>query len=199
MFWRFAICCCLLTGALAADLPVEKVVLYKHGVGYFERAGELGPGESARLDFKASEMNDVLKSLTLQSGGAGVTALRYDASEPVDRKLAKYPFRLGGAQSLSSFLDQLKGERLELQFRGETTAGTIVGARLLAATRETPEKEQVTMLLDSGDLVTRDLAAASAVRFPDPKLQLQISVLDPPVDARGVRLELRGLRSGLAA
>jgi len=52
--------------ALAADLPVSQVVLYKHGVGYFERAGQLGPGESARLDFKAAEMNDVLKSLTVE-------------------------------------------------------------------------------------------------------------------------------------
>src|SRR5438874_1639357 len=58
----------MFTGAalFAADLPVRQVVLYKHGVGYFERAGQLGPGETARLDFKASEMNDVLKSLTLE-------------------------------------------------------------------------------------------------------------------------------------
>ena len=28
-----------------AELPIRTVVLYKHGVGYFERAGQLGPGE----------------------------------------------------------------------------------------------------------------------------------------------------------
>ena len=33
----------------AADLPVKQVVLYKHGVGFFERSGTLGPGESARI------------------------------------------------------------------------------------------------------------------------------------------------------
>ena len=52
--------------SLGADLPVRQVVLYKHGVGYFERSGDLAPGESARLDFKAAEMNDVLKSLNMQ-------------------------------------------------------------------------------------------------------------------------------------
>jgi hypothetical protein len=57
------------SAALAADLPVRQVVLYKHGVGYFERAGRLGPGETARLDFKASEMDDVLKSLTIEAQG----------------------------------------------------------------------------------------------------------------------------------
>ena len=32
----------------AADLPIREVILYKSGVGYFERGGTLGPGESAR-------------------------------------------------------------------------------------------------------------------------------------------------------
>ena len=41
-----------LTTVTAAELPVRQVVLYKHGVGFFERAGELAPGEGAQLDFK---------------------------------------------------------------------------------------------------------------------------------------------------
>jgi hypothetical protein len=53
----------VLLSASAADIPIRQVILYKSGVGYFERAGRLGPGESGRLDFKASDMNDVLKSL----------------------------------------------------------------------------------------------------------------------------------------
>ncbi|MBV8729438.1 MAG: hypothetical protein JO336_06480, partial [Acidobacteriia bacterium] len=63
----------VLSGALAqaADLPVKEVVLYKHGVGYFERSGRLATGESARLDFDAAQMNDVLKSLTLEERGGG--------------------------------------------------------------------------------------------------------------------------------
>ena len=49
----------------AADLPIREVILYKHGVGFFERAGKLEAGETARIDFKAEDMNDVLKSLTI--------------------------------------------------------------------------------------------------------------------------------------
>src|SRR5947199_7754773 len=106
----------LAAGAMAADLPVKQVVLYKHGVGYFERAGQLGPGESARLDFKAAEMNDVLKSLTVEEKGGGkITGLRYDSSEPLSQKLSEFPFQLGAQQPLSAVLDQLKGARVELQ------------------------------------------------------------------------------------
>src|ERR1035438_6827761 len=48
-------------------------------VGFFERSGTLGAGESARLDFNATEMNDVLKSLTIGSSGGKITGLRYDS------------------------------------------------------------------------------------------------------------------------
>ena len=158
--------------AQAADLPVRQVILYKHGVGYFERSGQLAPGESARLDFKASEMNDVLKSLTVEEkGGGAITGLRYDSSEPVARKLAEFPFRLGDAQPLSAVLDQLKGARVELRFGGETVAGALVGARVSPGDEKRAEREQVSLLLDNGDLRVFDLAAATSVRFTDPQLQ----------------------------
>lgn len=158
--------------AAAADLPIREVILYKSGVGYFARAGRLGPGEAARLEFKASDMNDVLKSLTLEDRNGGkVTGLRYDSSEPVDKKLAEFPFKVGGQASLAAFLDQMKGAKIEVKYGSETMSGTIVSGRLVGADREHPEREQLVLLLDSGELRTFDLAAASAIRFADPKLQ----------------------------
>ncbi len=161
--------------ASAAELPVRHVVLYKHGVGYFERAGDLAPGESARLDFQASEMNDVLKSLTVEvKGGARVAGLRYDASDPLSHRLEGFSINLGKEQPLSALLDQLKGERLELKLGDRTFAGSIAGARLTAATSGQPSRELVTLLLDSGDMATLELSAASSVRLTEPKLQGQL-------------------------
>src|SRR5882724_154157 len=160
--------------AAAADLPVRQVVLYKHGVGYFERAGQLGPGESARLDFKAAEMNDVLKSLTIEEKGGGkITGLRYDSSEPLAQRLAEFPFQLGAAQPLSAVLDQLKGARVELQLGPQVVAGAIVGGRLIPGDDKRPQQEQVTLVLDSGELRNVDLTAVAGVRFTDAKLQSQ--------------------------
>ncbi|MCW5977878.1 MAG: DUF4139 domain-containing protein [Bryobacteraceae bacterium] len=169
------VCSAVAFSAVAAELPVREVILYKHGVGYFERSGELAAGESARLDFKADQMNDVLKSLTLETGGADkVIGLRYDASEPLERKLANYPIRLEPGQPLSRLLDQLKGARVELKFGAETVAGAVVSSRALPATEQQPEREQVTLLLDTAELRTLDLSAATSVRFADPELQLQL-------------------------
>src|SRR5713101_1710407 len=162
------------TAAVAADLPVKQVVLYKHGVGYFERAGQLAAGESARLDFKATEMNDVLKSLTIEEkSGAKITGLRYDSSEPLATRLAEFPFQLGSQQPLSAVLDQLKGARVELKVGNETVVGAIVGGRLVPGDDKRPQQEQITLLLDSGELRNVDLTAVAGVRFTDPKLQLQ--------------------------
>jgi hypothetical protein len=159
--------------ASAAELPVRTVVLYKHGVGYFERSGMLGPGESARLDFRAEEMNDVLKSLTINDQGGKVTDLRYDSSIPLDQKLTEFPFRIEDGQPLSAVIDQLKGARIEMEFGAQKTAGAIVSARLIAGDKDRPEREQLTLLMDSGELRNVDLAAATAIRFTDPKIQLQ--------------------------
>jgi hypothetical protein len=160
--------------AASADLPVKQVVLYKHGVGYFERSGTLGPGESARLEFNAAEMNDVLKSLTIsERGGGKVSGLRYDAMDPLSHRLADFPFQIGGSQPLSAMLDQLKGARLELKFGGETVVGAIVNGRLVAGNDKQPEREQLTLMLDGGELRTVDLSAATGIRFTDATLQGQ--------------------------
>jgi chaperonin cofactor prefoldin len=160
--------------AAAAELPVKQVVLYKHGVGFFERSGRLGPGESARLDFNASEMNDVLKSLTIEERGGGkISGLRYDSMDPLGHKLAEFPFQIGAAQPLSVMLDQLKGARLELKFGNETVAGAIVNGRLVAGSDKQPEREQLTLMLDGGELRTLDLSAATGIHFTDPQLQQQ--------------------------
>jgi hypothetical protein len=163
------------TTAMAADIPVREVILYKSGVGYFERGGLLGAGESVRLDFKATDMNDVLKSLTIsEQNGGKVTGLRYDSSEPLDKKLADFPFQIGGQASLALFLDQMRGARVELKYGAETISGTVVSGRMVKSDDKQPEREQLVALLDSGELRTLDLAAASSIRFADSKLQLQL-------------------------
>ena len=163
--------------AQGAELPVKQIALYKHGVGYFERQGSVAAGDSARLDFKADQMNDVLKSLSIfEKGGSRVAGVRYDSSIPLEEKLAEFPFKIENGQALSAILDQLRGARVELQFGNERTAGIVVGARVLPSGTQPgagPTREQITLLLDNGDLRTFDLAAASSLRFTDPKLQGQ--------------------------
>ena len=170
----FFLAAALAATAWPADLPVTQVTLYKHGVGFFERDGRLGPGESARLDFTAAEMNDVLKSLTInEHGGGKITGLRYDSQDPLSHALSEFPFQIGKAEPLSGMLDQLKGARLELRYGADNLTGTIVNGRLIPASQTQAEREQVTLILDSGEMRNVDLTAAAGIRFTDSKLQQQ--------------------------
>jgi len=178
---------------VGAELPVKEVVLYKNGIGYFQRVGEVRPGETARLEFKATEMNDVLKSLTvLEEGGGKVTGLRYDSSEPLARKIAEFPFRLGERQPITGLLDQLKGARLEVRLGSQAQSGRIVGARQVPGDEKRPEREEVTLLLDSGELRSIDLSGATGLRLTDPELELQLKDYLGRV-AQGRSLEKRSI------
>ena len=165
----------LITAAILkpADLPVREVIIYKNGVGYFERAGDVPAGETARLAFKASEMNDVLKSLTVRDQAGGrVAGLRYESAEPLEQKLATFSFAEGETISLSAFLHQLRGAKLTVTFGGDKLTGVIVLARAVAA--EKTEREQLVLLLDSGVMRTIDLGAATGLQFDDMALQAQL-------------------------
>src|SRR6266849_2144324 len=124
MFWRVGPWVLLCAVLPAADLPVTQVTLYKHGVAHFERSGELKPGDTVRLDFKPDEMNDVLKSLTVTDRNGGkVNGVRYDSSDPLEKRLADFPFQVGQGSSLAAFLDQMKGARIELKMGTGDAAG----------------------------------------------------------------------------
>ena len=48
-----------------SSLPLRRVTLYKHGVGYFERQGQVADNQTITFLFDAGQMNDVLKSLVV--------------------------------------------------------------------------------------------------------------------------------------
>jgi len=178
MFWRIWPLWILVPVLSAADLPITEVTLYKHGVAHLERSGELKPGETARLDFKPDDMNDVLKSLTVTDRNGGkVNGVRYDSSDPLEKRLADFPFQLGAGASLAAFLDQMKGARIELKLGAGDAAGIIISARVVEQSdKDRPSQHEVLVLLmDSGDIRSFDLGAASAVKLSDPKQQSQLA------------------------
>jgi hypothetical protein len=58
--------------AAEPTLPLEKVVLFTSGVGYFQHAGEVTDDASVEMTFKAEEVNDLLKSMVVEDAGGAV-------------------------------------------------------------------------------------------------------------------------------
>ena len=93
-------------------IPVTSVVLFKHGVGYFERHGTITGEAAVELSFRASEMNDVLKSLTvLDHDGGGVSSISYESTQPLSKQLEDFAIHIPEGRAISGLLGQLVGTR----------------------------------------------------------------------------------------
>src|SRR5215471_4960851 len=108
-------------------LPITRVVLYKHGVGYFEREGAVEGDAALALTFKQSEVSDVLKSLTvLDLDGGHVASVSYDSTKPLEQLLADIALSIPDRESLVGLLPQIKGARVALHpGEGERVEGAL--------------------------------------------------------------------------
>src|SRR5215471_7784129 len=97
-------------------MPITRVVLYKHGVGYFEREGRVEGDQTLSLTFKQSEVSDVLKSLTvLDLDGGHVASVSYDSTKPLEQLLAEVALSIPDQGSVVGLLPQIKGARVAVQ------------------------------------------------------------------------------------
>src|SRR5437588_4938051 len=111
-------------------LPITRVVLYKHGVGYFEREGPIEGDATLSLTFKQSEVSDVLKSLTvLDLDGGHVASVSYDSTKPLEQLLADVALSIPDEGSLVGLLPQIKGARIRVQSAKSGSMGRLGLAR----------------------------------------------------------------------
>ncbi len=156
-------------------LPLARVVLYKHGVGYFERQGAVEGDAVLALTFKQSEVSDVLKSLTvLDLDGGHVASVSYDSTKPLAQLLAEVDLHIPDENSLVGLLPQIKGARLGLQLAGEARVeglllGVDIGERRSAD--GVVRVVLVSVLTDAGEVRSFDLQGLAHLELLDPALR----------------------------
>lgn len=110
------------------SLPIHRVVLFKHGVGYFERQGSIEGDTSLSLTVKQAEVSDVLKSLTvLDLDGGHVTSVSYDSTRPLEQLLQDVALSIPDQDSLVGLLPQIKGARLAVLSGSKRSEGVLLG------------------------------------------------------------------------
>jgi hypothetical protein len=163
-----------------STLPIKKVVLYKHGVGYFERSGPIEGDASIELHFRAQEMNDVLKSLTtLDLGNGHIASVSYESTKPLERQLEDIAITLPDENSITALLNQLKGAKVKLEAGSRRFDGVIAG--LERTTRregtQTIETHSLGLLVEGQTLLTFDLIHVSSISLQDEGLKKDIQHL----------------------
>jgi hypothetical protein len=160
----------------AAELPLEKVVLFTSGVGYFQHGGTVTGDAAVTMSFRAENINDLLKSMVVEDlGGGTVPAVSYASRDPITKTLGTFAVDLTDDPSLGQILGRLRGERIEVEAATPAT-GTIVGVetrRVPAGAEQTVEKEFITILTADG-LRTLALDTITRIRLLDERLQREL-------------------------
>src|SRR5690349_13560205 len=103
----------------ANKLLIRRLTLYKHGVGFVEREGQLDESE-VQLVFRQSEVNDALKSLlVIDRQGGQVRGIHYETpggNFPDENRIALSP-----DHSLLDLLRSLRGRTVRLVLGEGTT------------------------------------------------------------------------------
>ncbi|MBM4068238.1 MAG: hypothetical protein FJ271_04755 [Planctomycetes bacterium] len=158
-----------------AAFPICRVVLYKHGIGYFEREGSVAGDSVLSLTFKQAEVSDVLKSLTvLDLDGGHVASVSYDSTKPLEQLLEEVALSIPEKESVVGLLPQIKGARVALHSGvADPVEGILLGV-------DTAERQYgdgivrvvlVSILTDKGEVRSFDLHALAALQILDPVLR----------------------------
>src|SRR5262249_55473946 len=133
--------------AAGPTLPINKVVLFSSGVGYFERRGDVEGNARVDLTFQVRDINDLIKSMVLQDEKGVVSAVSYDSFDPVERTLKSFAVNLTGSPSFGQILSQLRGEKVEvvLQQTAVNQPGTITASITGIETQHQPASKEGTI------------------------------------------------------
>lgn len=173
-------------GAAETDLGLERVVLYRNGVGYFERSGEVD-GDVLRIKVRRDQVNDLLKSLTVidrKSGQAVSVSMPLDPQSWANAALST----LGpGRGSLAQVLDGLRGTEVVLRTSVGRIRGRVVmvertenepdpSARIAPpSSEELPTVDHKVTLVDGDDLYVVRLSKVSGFTLLDGDVALQLN------------------------
>src|SRR5882672_5983264 len=129
--------------ASGPTLPINKVILFSSGVGYFERQAAIEGNARIDLTFQVRDINDLIKSMVLFDEKGVVSAVSYDSLDPVERTLKSFAVNLTGNPSFGAILTQLRGEKVEvvLQQTANNPSGTVTGSIMGIEPQKVPSKE----------------------------------------------------------
>jgi hypothetical protein len=167
-------------------LKLDRVVLYRNGIGYFERLGAID-GDSLTLKIRKDQVNDLLKSLTVveRSGGKALSV-----SMPLDPQSwanAALSTLSPGRGSLADVLDSLRGTEVTLTMASGSVSGRIAMVERIedepdpspmprgAKSSEPPElgTDYKVTLLDGETMRVVRLSKVEAVHLEDGDLAMQ--------------------------
>lgn len=159
-------------------LPVKRIVLYRSGVGAFERRGMIDGNADVQLRFPTDKVNDILKSMFVLDKGGQVESIRYGSKDPLSKRLASFGIDISDNPDSRELLERLRGSAVRITTPDGTVAGTILGTELR---KEAQGKDQPVVDVPYVSLVTGagiravNLRTIGALVFDEESLNAELS------------------------
>ncbi|MFH1231041.1 MAG: DUF4139 domain-containing protein, partial [Planctomycetota bacterium] len=182
--------------------PITKIVFYKHGLGYFERTGKIKDNATVTLQFRTSQMPDLLTSLFAIDYGKDckITSIGYDSKDPIDKQLENILIRVPEGAALTQFLTQLKGVKVEIKIGTEIISGNVLGIEPITqkADNNVLSAWKLVILGEDGSIRPFNLLEVSSIKILDELLQkdlqriLTIYLNAKYTDRKNVKIQTAG-------
>jgi hypothetical protein len=160
------------------SVPLKKVVLYKHGMGYFERRGVLDGSASIEILCGAADIDDMLKSLmVLSSDGARLEAITYDSAKTLEDRMTEFGFDMRKAKGLIDIIGQIKGLPVSVLASGTKASGRVVGIDYLdhVASGDKVTKEPFLIMLADATFRRLSLSSISSITVEDETFSTELN------------------------
>ncbi len=118
-------------------LPLQNVVLFSSGVGYFGRSGEVDGDASVDLLVRAPQLSDILKSLVLFDPKGHVDPVTYSIQDYIGARATSTDLNIDPNASPGGILRLLQGALV----RVERASGTIEGRVVSVSTQQIKDGE----------------------------------------------------------
>src|SRR5262249_11827274 len=161
----------------STKLPLSRIVLYKHGVGFFERRGHVTGRVNIEVRCNADEIDDMLKSLLVLNVGAGrLSEITYECSKTLETRLAEFGFDIKRCKGWLDLGPQLKGTPVAVTASSGSVLGRVVGIDDVEhMVGDTKMKEQQLVLYTDDCVFKRySLSSINSIRIEDAKLAEEI-------------------------
>lgn len=161
------------------SLGIRRIVMYRSGVGSFERRGSVENDAEVQLRFKTDQINDILKSMVvLDLSGGQIAGVSYGSKEPLDRRLASFGIDISSSPSMIDLLDQLRGSKVSVTTADGPVGGTILGIESRAESQgevKEPIHVPYVNLVTPQGIRSVNLRTATNVTLDDPALNEELT------------------------
>ncbi|MBK5072723.1 DUF4139 domain-containing protein [Budviciaceae bacterium CWB-B4] len=157
--------------------PLKRVMLSSAGVGYFEYETDVEGPTTLTLSIPRDQIDDVLKSMTIDGANGGAVSVRMPDNEPLEKGFRDFLFTPASLESPARLLSELRGAEVSIEgprsIKGKLMS---VEAETVALDDKggTQNRYRVSLITDEG-LKQAILQDVQSLRFEDEKLRNQIN------------------------